>query len=209
MANLVVHFEIHASEPQRLIDFYSELLGWRFTQFGDVPYWSIETGEGAVGNVAGTAGHGINGGLNERRGPRPDLGASGDGLQHRRRGRRCRRPDASRRRTRRHRRPSRPRTCRASVGSGTCSIPTTTSSASSRPSCPTAPPRWAAALSVRPGDLVTVTARWLEARHSRSPGRSSGRRCPPCATPRRIGAPRPPGPSGSADRRPLGTRPPR
>ncbi|WP_407636741.1 VOC family protein [Intrasporangium oryzae] len=27
MANLVVHFEIHASEPQRLIDFYGALLG--------------------------------------------------------------------------------------------------------------------------------------------------------------------------------------
>src|SRR4249919_378373 len=75
VANLVVHFEIHASEPQKLIDFYSQLLGWRFTQFGDVPYWTIETGEGAIGNVAGTAGHGINGGLNQRRGPRPEPGA--------------------------------------------------------------------------------------------------------------------------------------
>ena len=75
MANLVVHFEIHASEPQRLIDFYTELLGWRFTQCGDVPYWTIETGEGAIGNVAGTAGHGINGGLLQRRGPKPELGA--------------------------------------------------------------------------------------------------------------------------------------
>ena len=26
MANLVVHFEIHASEPQRLIDFYASIL---------------------------------------------------------------------------------------------------------------------------------------------------------------------------------------
>jgi predicted enzyme related to lactoylglutathione lyase len=75
VANLVVHFEIHASEPQRLIDFYSELLGWRFSQFGDVPYWSIETGEGAIGNVAGSAGHGINGGLTERHGPKPEIGA--------------------------------------------------------------------------------------------------------------------------------------
>ena len=71
MANLVVHFEIHASEPQRLIDFYSELFGWRFTQFGDMPYWSIDTGEGAIGNVAGQAGRGINGGLTQRKGPRP------------------------------------------------------------------------------------------------------------------------------------------
>ena len=48
MANLVVHFEIHATEPQRLIDFYSGLLGWTFTQFGEMPYWSIDTGDGAI-----------------------------------------------------------------------------------------------------------------------------------------------------------------
>ena len=30
MANLVVHFEIHASQPQALIDFYGELFGWTF-----------------------------------------------------------------------------------------------------------------------------------------------------------------------------------
>jgi predicted enzyme related to lactoylglutathione lyase len=60
MANLVVHFEIHASEPQRLIDFYTGLLGWTFTQFGDMPYWAIDTGEGAIG--MNTPGNGINGG---------------------------------------------------------------------------------------------------------------------------------------------------
>jgi predicted enzyme related to lactoylglutathione lyase len=76
MANLVVHFEIHASEPQRLVEFYSELLGWRFNQYGDTPYWTIETGEGAIGNVAGTAGHGINGGLLQRSGPKPGVGAT-------------------------------------------------------------------------------------------------------------------------------------
>jgi len=27
MANLVVHFEIHASDPERLIAYYSNLLG--------------------------------------------------------------------------------------------------------------------------------------------------------------------------------------
>jgi hypothetical protein len=75
VGNLVVHFEIHATEPQRLVDFYSELLGWRFSRFGEVEYWTIDTGEGAIGNVAGAAGHGINGGLVPRRGPRPDVGA--------------------------------------------------------------------------------------------------------------------------------------
>ena len=81
MANLVVHFEIHASEPQRLIDFYSSLLGWSFQSYGagDQPYWVIDTGEGAIGNVAGQPGMGINGGLTQRMGPRPELGAAVNG----------------------------------------------------------------------------------------------------------------------------------
>jgi predicted enzyme related to lactoylglutathione lyase len=73
MSHPVVHFEIHATEPQRLIDYYSELLGWSFTQFGDTPYWSIDTGEGAIG--MDTPGRGINGGLTQRRGPAPEPGA--------------------------------------------------------------------------------------------------------------------------------------
>lgn len=77
MANLVVHFEIHATESQRIIDFYSELLGWSFQQFGDMPYWSISTGEGAMS--PGAAGFGINGGLSVRRGPRPEVGAPVNG----------------------------------------------------------------------------------------------------------------------------------
>jgi predicted enzyme related to lactoylglutathione lyase len=77
MANLVVHFEIHASEPQRVIDFYSALFGWQFTQFGDTPYWTIDTGEGAIG--IDTPGTGINGGLTQREGPRPEVGAPVNG----------------------------------------------------------------------------------------------------------------------------------
>ena len=77
MANLVVHFEIHASEPQRLIDYYGQLLGWRFTQFGDMPYWAIDTGDGAIG--MNTPGSGINGGLTQRQGPAPQRGAPVNG----------------------------------------------------------------------------------------------------------------------------------
>ncbi len=42
MADLVVHFEIHVSEPQKLIDFYSNLLGWTFQDYGggEQPYWA-------------------------------------------------------------------------------------------------------------------------------------------------------------------------
>jgi predicted enzyme related to lactoylglutathione lyase len=77
MANLVVHFEIHASEPQRLVDYYGQLLGWRFTQFGDMPYWAIDTGDGAIG--MNTPGGGINGGLTQRQGPAPQRGAPVNG----------------------------------------------------------------------------------------------------------------------------------
>ena len=77
MSNLVVHFEIHASEPQRLIDFYSELLDWKFTQFGEMSYWAIDTGEGAIGMNA--SGRGINGGLTQRQGPAPAHGAPVNG----------------------------------------------------------------------------------------------------------------------------------
>jgi uncharacterized protein len=77
MANLVVHFEIHASEPQRLVDFYSQLLGWKFNQFGDMPYWSIDTGEGSA--TMNAPGNGINGGLTQRQGPAPEPGAPVNG----------------------------------------------------------------------------------------------------------------------------------
>jgi predicted enzyme related to lactoylglutathione lyase len=77
VANLVVHFEIHASEPQRLIDFYAELLGWKFTRFGEMPYWAIDTGEGAIG--VSTPGRGINGGLTQRQGAAPEPGAPVNG----------------------------------------------------------------------------------------------------------------------------------
>lgn len=80
MANLVVHFEIHASEPERLIEYYSTLLGWAFQSYGsdDQPYWVILTGEGAIDN-AGTPGMGINGGLTRREGPPPAPGAPVNG----------------------------------------------------------------------------------------------------------------------------------
>ena len=44
--NRPIHFEIHASDPERAITFYRELLGWQFTRWeGAWPYWLIKTGE--------------------------------------------------------------------------------------------------------------------------------------------------------------------
>jgi hypothetical protein len=77
MANLVVHFELYGTEPERLVDFYSELLGWSFERFGEMPYWMINTGDESIG--LDTPGRGINGGLAQREGPRPEAGAPVNG----------------------------------------------------------------------------------------------------------------------------------
>lgn len=58
-----VHFEIHASAPQRAIAFYEAVFGWKFEQWKDRSYWLISTGEGP----------GIDGSLVPRRGPEPEM----------------------------------------------------------------------------------------------------------------------------------------
>lgn len=41
----VVHFEIHADNPERAVRFYSDVLGWQFTKWdGPQDYWLIRTG---------------------------------------------------------------------------------------------------------------------------------------------------------------------
>lgn len=65
----VVHFEIHADEPERAIDFYKSALGWEFTKWdGAGEYWLIMTGSPDQ--------PGINGGLMKRQIP-----LSGDGVK--------------------------------------------------------------------------------------------------------------------------------
>lgn len=58
----VIHFEIHADEPERAIRFYTDLFGWQFTSWnGPLPYWLITTGPDGT--------PGINGGLMKRHHP--------------------------------------------------------------------------------------------------------------------------------------------
>jgi uncharacterized protein len=46
----VVHFEIHASDPQRAIKFYEAVFGWKITKWeGPIEYWLIKTGDGPPG----------------------------------------------------------------------------------------------------------------------------------------------------------------
>jgi predicted enzyme related to lactoylglutathione lyase len=64
----VVHFEIHADDPERAAKFYTALFGWQITKWdGPLPYWMVVTGpEGTPG---------INGGLIKR--PHPITGNDG------------------------------------------------------------------------------------------------------------------------------------
>ncbi|MEO5927053.1 MAG: VOC family protein [Patescibacteria group bacterium] len=66
MPNRVSHFEIHAENPERAIEFYTKIFGWKITKWegGQMEYWMVETGGR---EEAG----GINGGLVRRTGPAP------------------------------------------------------------------------------------------------------------------------------------------
>jgi predicted enzyme related to lactoylglutathione lyase len=57
----VIHFEIHADNPQRAVAFYRGLFGWDFQKWeGPVEYWIIVTGRDGE--------KGINGGMIKRQG---------------------------------------------------------------------------------------------------------------------------------------------
>jgi len=57
----VVHFEIPCDHPEVVMKFFSEVFGWKFTQFGTEEYWMTYTGD------PGTPG--IDGGLMRKRDP--------------------------------------------------------------------------------------------------------------------------------------------
>lgn len=66
----VVHFEIPASEPQKVMDFFKKTFGWSFQQFGNEEYWVVITGDNSQ--------PGINGGLMKRRDPQQPVANSID-----------------------------------------------------------------------------------------------------------------------------------
>jgi predicted enzyme related to lactoylglutathione lyase len=68
----ITHFEIHATNPESLVTFYSELFGWTFQQWGGQPYWLITTGPDGE--------PGINGGMLPRQGSAAADGAPVNGF---------------------------------------------------------------------------------------------------------------------------------
>lgn len=71
MSNRVVHFEIHAADPERAMKFYGQVFGWEFPKWMDnPPYWGVMTAP------EGSEETGINGGLMNRRGDSPLVDAA-------------------------------------------------------------------------------------------------------------------------------------
>ena len=62
----VVHFEIDAVKPERLVAFYEKIFGWKIEKWeGPVEYWLITTGKDNQ--------PGINGGLSKRTESQPTM----------------------------------------------------------------------------------------------------------------------------------------
>jgi predicted enzyme related to lactoylglutathione lyase len=74
MPNRPAHFEIHASNPEALIEFYTKVFGWEIKKWegGQMEYWMIMSGGQ---NEPG----GINGGLVRRKGAAPQSGDAVNG----------------------------------------------------------------------------------------------------------------------------------
>jgi len=50
----VVHFEVHADDPERALRFYSDTLDWQFRKMdGDTDYWLITTGPSGEPGIDG------------------------------------------------------------------------------------------------------------------------------------------------------------
>lgn len=66
MSSRVVHFEIHAADPERAMKFYEDVFGWDFPKWLETPpYWGVMTAP------EGSKEPGINGGLMNRMGNAP------------------------------------------------------------------------------------------------------------------------------------------
>jgi predicted enzyme related to lactoylglutathione lyase len=73
--NRVAHFEIHASDIKRAVEFYTKVFGWRVEEWKgmDDPYWMVMTAAKDSKEV------GINGGIVVRKGAAPVEGQAVNG----------------------------------------------------------------------------------------------------------------------------------
>ncbi len=76
--NRIVHFEIHAGDPERAAKFYREVFGWEIKKWENpgMEYFMVMTGDDSklAGADANHQWGGINGGLLRRKGEAPKEG---------------------------------------------------------------------------------------------------------------------------------------
>lgn len=53
MSNRVTHFEIPAENPEETINFFSNVFGWKFEQFGSQEYWLAISGDEKTPGING------------------------------------------------------------------------------------------------------------------------------------------------------------
>jgi len=53
MSNKVVHFEIPAENPEKIIDFYRNVFGWKIEKWGEQDYWLIDVGDKEKPGIGG------------------------------------------------------------------------------------------------------------------------------------------------------------
>lgn len=70
--NRVIHFEIHAQNPAKIAEFYTNIFGWEIKKWNDMEmdYWMIMTAP------KDSKEPGIDGGITKRMGPMPKMGDS-------------------------------------------------------------------------------------------------------------------------------------
>ncbi len=49
----VIHFEIPVQDPENSMNFYNQVFGWTFDQFGKEQYWLAKTGEESTPGING------------------------------------------------------------------------------------------------------------------------------------------------------------
>ena len=60
----VVHFEVPTTDAVGSRKFYENVFGWKFTKYGEMDYWLIDTGEQTTPGING----GLGGAANEMKG---------------------------------------------------------------------------------------------------------------------------------------------
>ena len=61
----IVHFEIPSDNPEKAVDFYQTVFGWKCNKWGDMDYWLTTTGDDSQ--------LGINGAIMKRNHPQQPL----------------------------------------------------------------------------------------------------------------------------------------